>query len=344
MTQVGAATVDLQPLDEVRRANADAIRKFVATANPLVMAWCNKAGVIAPAIWKETDCGMATLRTALDKVGIFEFRALDESGLLDWTAAVGGWPGGMPRSLVKADLGIVDADFDAEQAKARAQADAEARKKEARSIPFNGRDVDPEDVDWQSLATELAETLSKKMLSTPLGRSANLLPAKTKTARTARLGPSGPSDNRVPRMPPQKTEMIGRLGELAVYQWLGQRLQKQNIDAARVSKNAYPFTGREGRDSLGYDFEVSFRGQPWQIEVKASLHDPRSFEMGETEVGAGRAAARSRSGIQYWIAYVSNLSLPGQARVEMLPNPMSEEGEAVLNLLGEGLRYGFNRS
>jgi hypothetical protein len=30
-------------------------------------------------------------------------------------------------------------------------------------------------------------------------------------------------------------------------------------------------------------------------------------------------------------------------RVEMIPNPMSEKGEAVLNLLGEGLRYGFRR-
>ena len=63
--------------------------------------------------------------------------------------------------------------------------------------------------------------------------------------------------------------------------------------------------------------------------------------MGETEVRAGRAAARPRSGTQYWIAYVSNIGIPSQARVEMLPNPMSEDGESVLNLLGEGLRYGF---
>ena len=138
--------------------------------------------------------------------------------------------------------------------------------------------------------------------------------------------------------------MIGRLGELAVYQWLRDRLPKQNIDAAWLSENAFPFTGREGSDGLGYDFEVSFRNQFWQIEVKASLSDPCSFEIGETEVRAGRAAARNRSGVQYRIAYVSNLSEPARARVEMLPNPMSEEGEAVLNLLGEGLRYGFRRS
>jgi hypothetical protein len=77
--------------------------------------------------------------------------------------------------------------------------------------------------------------------------------------------------------------------------------------------------------------------------VKTSLNDPCAFQLGETEVRAGRAAARARSGVQYWIAYVSNIGTPEHARVEMLPNPMGEEGEAVLNLLGEGLRYGFVR-
>jgi hypothetical protein len=129
-----------------------------------------------------------------------------------------------------------------------------------------------------------------------------------------------------------------------VYQWLRERLPKQNIDAAWLSTNGFEFTGRPGSDGLGYDFAVSFRNQIWQIEVKASLGDPCSFDLGETEVRAGRAAARSRSGVQYWIAYVSNLSDAANAKVEMLPNPMSEEGEAVLNLLGEGLRYGFRRS
>jgi hypothetical protein len=138
--------------------------------------------------------------------------------------------------------------------------------------------------------------------------------------------------------------MIGRLGELAVYHWLRDRLPKQDIDAAWLSNNALPFTGRPGSDSLGYDFAVSFRGREWRIEVKASLGDPCSFEMGESEVRAGRVAARSRSGIQYWIAYVSNLSEPLRTRVELLPNPMSDAGEAVLNLLGEGLRYSFRRS
>ena len=100
---------------------------------------------------------------------------------------------------------------------------------------------------------------------------------------------------------------------------------------------------KTGSDNWGYDFKVSYRKQFWQIEVKSSLNDPRAFEMGESEVRAARAAARNRSGVQYRIAYVSNLTNPSKTEVELLPNPMTEEGESVLSLLGEGIRYGFSR-
>ena len=332
----------LKPVDEVRQTNGCAILKFVKAANALVKAWCAKENKAVPAVWQDSDGGVASLRGEFDKAGILDFRPLDAAGLLIWSSVIGAWPAEMTQSLERADLGIVEADFDMEKEKALAE--AEARKCEARSISFNGHRVDPEEVDWQSLSEELAASLSKKMLSTPLGAPAILLPVKQKTERTHRRGTSGSSWTPPHRAPSQKTDMIGRLGELVVYHWLRDRLTKQNIDAAWLSNNALPFTGRPGSDSLGYDFGVSFRNQVWQIEVKASLGDPCSFEMGESEVRAGRAAARNRSGIQYWIAYVSNLSEPARTRVELLPNPMSEEGETVLNLLGEGLRYGFRRS
>lgn len=338
----GAAPSILQPLDDVRKRNAVAVTKFVNVSSPLIKAWCTKANVAIPGLWKELDGGAAALREELDRSGIFDFKALNGDEVLEWAVIVGAWPESMPHSVDKEALGIVEADFDVE--KAKAVAEAEARKIDARSILFNGTKVDPEHVDWQGLADELSKALSKKMLSTPLGTQTSLLPAKEPSRRSGNSSSGGSWSPPFTRPPSQKTELIGRIGELAVYHWLRDRLPKQNIDAAWQSTNGFPFTGRPGSDSLGFDFAVGFRSQVWQIEVKASLGDPCSFDLGETEVRAGRAAARSRSGIQYWIAYVSNLSDPANARVELLPNPMSEEGEAVLNLLGEGLRYGFRRS
>ena len=73
------------------------------------------------------------------------------------------------------------------------------------------------------------------------------------------------------------------------------------------------------------------------------MDDPQSFEIGETEVRAARLAARARSGVQYKIAYVSHVAEPAQTKIEMLPNPMTDEGARVLELRGEGIRYGFER-
>ena len=317
-------------------------RKLVATATPLVRAWCVKNSATVPAPWIDGDGGYSSIRTVLDKGGAFEFQTLSETSVIRWLAILGAWPAGMPESLNRDVLGIGDKDLDAEHARVRAEADA--RKREARSVSFNGRKIDPEEADWPSVCDELSATLSSKLLSMAIGSAAKLKPSRARDKPRSReedrkqKPPPPPS-----RAPSQKTDMIGRLGEMAVYHWLRRRLPDQDIDAAWVSGNARPITNREGSDSLGYDFEIGFRGQRWQIEVKASLSDPCAFILGETEVRAGRAAARPRSGTQYWIAYVSNIGTPSQARVEMLPNPMSEEGEAVLNLLGEGLRYGFVR-
>ena len=55
-------------------------------------------------------------------------------------------------------------------------------------------------------------------------------------------------------------------------------------------------------------------------------------------------AARPRSGLQYKIAYVSNVSDLSKTNIEMLPNPMTDEGAHVLQLRGEGIRYSFSRN
>ena len=145
-------------------------------------------------------------------------------------------------------------------------------------------------------------------------------------------------------MPQAKKDMIGRLGELVVYHWLKERFQNHDIDAAWVSKSGNELLGRsQGSDDLGFDFRVEYRRQTWQIEVKASVGDQQRFEMGETEVRAARKAARPRSNTRYVVVYVANPHDPANAHIDVLPNPMSPEADGVLDLLGEGVRFGFKR-
>ncbi len=336
---------ELAPLDEVRRTNSQVLKELIRVAAPLVRAWCSARAVAIPAPWGDADGGFSDMRTRLDRVGVMDVQTCGQDTLLVWIERLGCWPTNMVRTLDRDALELGDAAL--AEARARAEAEVAERRKQERSIEFNGRSIDPEETDWAALDAELKQALSREFLRTPVGKGAALAPARH--GRSQKSGSGGQRSHQTPSYsgrrfaPSTKTDMIGRLGELAVRHWLQARIPKQDIDAAWKSMNAEFFTGRKGNDGLGFDFEISWQRQTWQIEVKASLNDPRTFELGETEVRAGRVAARSRAGLLYWIAYVSNLADPARARVEMIPNPLSEAGEVVLELVGEGLRYSFRR-
>ena len=343
---LGLSDPGLAPLEEVRRFNGQTLKALVGLAGPLIRAWCVARNRSIPAPWANADGGFADLRASLDQAGVIDFQALDCEALLTWNDRIGRWPVSMKLTLDREALELGDAAIAA--ARAKAEAEVATRRKQERSIEFNGSPRDPEETDWAALDAELTRSLSRAFLKTPIGQAASLAAARARSgdnpgAGTQSRGSRSTSYGGHTFAPSAKTDMIGRLGELAARRWLQTRLPKQDIDAAWKSTNAELFTGRVGRDGLGYDFEISWQRQTWQIEVKASLNDPRNFELGETEVRAGRIAARTRSGLQYWIAYVSNLAVPAQAQVEMIPNPLSEAGEAVLELVGEGLRYSFRR-
>ncbi len=332
---------NLEPLEEVRKSNENIIQKFATTAQPLVRAWCVKAGIATPDIWQEINKSSIKLREIFDKAGIFDFQKLDDVSLLKWIQVVGIWPQEMPLSTDMNTLNLSLEDIDIESTRAREE--AEQRRRRNRSISFNGHMLDPVEVNLQKISSEISSQLSKQLLSTPLSSKANL--KKIQSAKNQRSRQEGRKTSKFSGRysPSEKTDLIGKLGEIVVYHWLRYRLPKQDINAAWRSMNACPITGREGSDSLGYDFEVSYNNQTWQLEVKSSLRDPCEFELGESEVRAARDAAKFRSGKKYKIAYVSNLSESLDTSIEILPNPMSEEGDFVLSLLGQGIRFGFNR-
>lgn len=339
---LGHAAKNLSPLSEVRTHNHKFVREFILEAAPIVRAWCAKNELDGSTSALSTDEEGSHARKRLDDVGVLDFRMLDQNALLRWLHVLELWPTAMPLTLDLEGLGLSERDLSTESVRAREA--NEERKREARSVPFNGRFIDPIGADLFQISEELGRTLSTKVLGMSLGTITDLAEANASPTSKPKEGGDRSPKGRRQRVPEEKTDLIGRLGEVTIYHWLRKILPNQDIDAAWRSENGELITGRKGRDGLGYDFEVSYRNQIWQIEVKASLDDPQSFEMGETEVAAARAAARPRSGVQYKIAYVSYVSEPARAMIEMLPNPMSEDGARVLELRGEGIRYGFRRS
>ncbi|MBE3640520.1 sacsin N-terminal ATP-binding-like domain-containing protein [Mangrovicoccus algicola] len=338
---LGSNDAKLSPVFEVRAANQRAISQFSKTATPLVRAWHLVEGVALPETWHDSGSSERYLRAGLDKAGITDFRPLDSEDILKWCVDLKLWPIGMGASLDRETLGIPESEIAAAQEASRREADARAAL--ARSVPFNGRNEDPQNCDWSAISVEIGNNLSSSVKSARLGTLANLAEVKARQSGH-RNPPMVPRNSDAPsRMPQEKKDMIGRLGELVVYHWLKDRFRTQDIDKAWVSKNATLQIGAVASDSLGYDFEVEYDRKTWLIEVKASQGDSCRFEMGETEVRAAREAAKPRSKKRYVIAYVADPATPLSTRIEILPNPMSEEADGVLDLLGEGVRFGFRR-
>lgn len=338
---LGANPQGLQPLQETRSANIAAIGRFANAAAPLVRAWWRAPTESLPDFWREGRAAEQHIRAALDAAGVVDFKPLDEAGLLAWCERLRLWPDSMPASLDRATLGLGDQQVDAAEEAARREAAERAAK--ARAVRFNGRDIDPEEADWTEVSMEIAANLSRQVKAARLGAPTPLEAVERRDTRDpTRRKPRRTSDA-PDRTPQAKKDMIGRLGELVVYHWLKDRFRNQDIDKAWVSKNGALQTGKDGSDALGYDFELEHDRRTWLIEVKASQGDSCRFEMGESEVRTARDAARPRSGKRYVIIYVADPGNSGATRIDVLPNPMSEEADSVLDLLGEGVRFGFRR-
>ena len=338
---LGSNEYGLAPVFEVRAGNQRMIAQFANTATPLVRAWHLAKGLPFPEFWRDARNAEQKIRTQLDQLGAVDFRPLDLESVLNWCVTVKLWPDAMKTSLDRDTLGIPESEVAAAQEASKREADARAALE--RSVRFNGRDEDPQSCDWSALSEEIGENLSRSVKSARLGTMASLADVKPRQPGH-RNTPAMPRNSDAPsRIPQEKKDMIGRLGELVVYHWLKDRLRTQDIDKSWVSKNATLQIGANASDSLGYDFEVDYDRKTWLIEVKASQGDSCRFEMGETEVRAAREAAKPRSKKRYVVAYVADPASPSATRIDFLPNPMSDEADGVLDLLGEGVRFGFRR-
>jgi hypothetical protein len=92
---------------------------------------------------------------------------------------------------------------------------------------------------------------------------------------------------------------------------------------------------------LGYDFVVQLSSTTYYYEVKASIGNPRFFEMGPTEIGAALRYKADRDN-RYRILYVAFATDPQRAAATILVNPFSREGQKKLRAIGRGsVKYEF---
>lgn len=336
--EMNAAPNLLHAWSEVGIDNKSRIKKLVYSHLNTVKAWCYKQGIEPPEIWNDIAVSDSICNTLHD-LGALDFVLLEEEDLVSWLVIANIWPKGMPPTTELAELGLNEQDIEEESNRERA---AKLRQeKEARSIIFNGRKIDPQEADVEKLAEELRNRLSKSIKAITLGNIANLriMPESKKKRGPSEKHRRGGGGRKIPQ---EKTDLIGFLGECAVYYWLRKLQPQKDIDAAWVSGYRERVLPGAGDDSLGCDFQITYRNQPWYLEVKSSLGDTQEFELGDTEIRMARDCA-TKKGRQYRIIYVSNILDSTAMRLEVLPNPLSEEGKTLFRIGGQGIHYQFLR-
>lgn len=324
---------ELEPVDRLRARNRAALDALVPTLPPLVAAWCRRHGVQVPTGWH--GAVLMECRSFVDGTGLGDLLPLSEGRLLDAVGRAVGWPAGMPHAADPAALGLTDKDL--VQTATRARDSGVSTIVAPRTIAIGDTEVR---VGSDQLAT-IADIASKSIDEAFLTQSGRVRLDAVAGVPRPRSG-GGPSVK--PRIVVAKTKRtsedqrsaIGLVGEVAARAWL----QRHYPDVRWTSGYAAVVNGDdEASDSLGYDFEVTWRDTTRLYEVKA-LSDPCAerveFELGPSEVDAARRHAR---GNRYRILLITSALVPEGRRVFDLPNPFSSQGRDRFRMVSRGVRY-----
>lgn len=325
-------TTDLQPVDRLRVLNTSALDRLVPALVPLVSAWCRRHGIPVPPGWY--GASLLEARSLLDGSGLSDLLVLSEGQLLDVVVRSVGWPAGMPLSADMGLLGLTTQDLAPKTGPS--QGTPGSRGSGPATIVIGEKEVTVGRDHFSAIADAASRTIDESFLAQS-GRVRLDTIAGVPQPRSG--GGSGKQRIVVARMhhvSEDQKSAIGLVGEVAARAWL----QRQYTEVRWRSGYAAVINGdREASDSLGYDFEVTWRDTTRLYEVKAlseQSSERMEFELGPSEVDAARTYAR---GNRYRILLITSALDPEHRRVLELPNPFSAAGRERFRIVGRGLRY-----
>ena len=94
------------------------------------------------------------------------------------------------------------------------------------------------------------------------------------------------------------------------------------------------FAGDPGRDDLGYDFAVPFKGGAVMYEAKATTGAGGEFQLGESEVRTAQENLRNTN----WRLLVVTQALTSRREIRQLRNPFHSQSRGEYTFAGKGLR------
>lgn len=336
-----AGTDTLLAVEPTRQYNRELLVERAEALRKLVLAWAAKvpAERLVHAEWRSKAEQVARLTMAS---GAFDFRRLDEAGLLSALSLAGLWPTAMPRTTALNGLGLVAADLEVQTRAEKEAQEAEFRRR--RTVTVAGADIDGGvEGAFQQMAKALEAALSSEVFRRRSGPADLREFPQGDALRPRRRG--GRGGGRDPEyMTDERRNLIGFAGEFAAFRYLSRRLRGFSEDYWVSSIGRRYLALPVGADDDGFDFLVPRTRGPLMFEVKAHEGDPGYVELERSQVAAAVEHADGRRGI-WSILYVAHATDPARVAVYELPNPFGKVGlNRFRPITHQGVRLLLDRS
>lgn len=327
----GDPDVELDPIDEVRSANAAVLINDLPHIAAIVEAWTTKRSQQPPTAWRQSTA----VRDDLNSSGCLDFVALDRSELLPWLSALALWPDEMPLTLEMEPLGLTPADL--ADGAASSTAFRERNRRHRTELRFGDRTFDTAGDDLGLFLEAIESSVDEDFLATR--------PTTTKLETMAvpprRPGiPGGvPGGRRIDgswKPSAEQTAAIGLAGEVLAYRWLQHNYAETTPESWASGNRTHELVGHPGDDTLGYDFVIYRKSETLYFEVKATTTDEFAFDMGESEL----RAARARRGA-YRVLFIRSILSPEDRELLVLPNPLEPASRSLFVQVNQGVRLRF---
>ncbi|WP_336706499.1 sacsin N-terminal ATP-binding-like domain-containing protein [Oerskovia sp. USHLN155] len=269
--------------------------------------------------------------------GRLDFGRLTPTEIVARLKAQGQWPAAMPGFTTASELKIAQSELDA--ARARIKEREEAARRATTTLTFKDVTFTAENDEMVRLYETVRRSVHEGILETPRD-PVDLAITSTDDAPASRRGSSTRRGAwQAQGAPPEKTKLIGLMGEAIVGRWIEEQFELSPTDTWVSGYRQSVLADGIGNDSLGFDFRVETADRTLLIEVKASLGDDRRFELGESEVRRAQDLADDE---EYRIVFVVNVADLENARIYPLPNPFALGGLQRYRVVGRSMSLQFD--